>query len=350
MVDNGYVYVLMNSSMKDLVKIGKTTKTSEERAKELSSSTGVPTPFIVAYDCYFESCSDAEQYVHNFLETQGYRVSSRREFFEIPIKDAIDSVMKAKEHFGEFKPTSDILNDTLNIEEEVEKYIPDEDPVVYEVKSKADEFYHGYSEELQDYDEALKYYLKAIKLGSVEAYRDVGDMYDSGTGVKKNSHTALKYYKDGAKKGNIDCYSCMAMVFKSINDFEDVDSITQKHNIGNAIKSWDNYFENIGDMLNYVSAGEYIKFIVLYGDELKHLDKLVAVKDEVIEYIKESNDIFKDGQMYSLEQQFITKVENAITEAEREINGVVDKVTEKETEVEINEKIKKPSLFKRIFG
>ena len=35
MSDNGYVYVLMNPSLQNMVKIGKTTREPEERAKEL---------------------------------------------------------------------------------------------------------------------------------------------------------------------------------------------------------------------------------------------------------------------------------------------------------------------------
>ena len=74
MSDNAYVYVLMNPSLQNMVKIGKTTREPEERAKELSSVTGVPTPFIVVYSCMFESCSDAETFVHTYLETKGFRV------------------------------------------------------------------------------------------------------------------------------------------------------------------------------------------------------------------------------------------------------------------------------------
>ena len=83
MNDNGYVYVLMNPSMQNLVKIGKTKREPEERAKELSSTTGIPTPFVVVYSCYFESCSEVEYFIHKYLETEGFRVSSNREFFEI---------------------------------------------------------------------------------------------------------------------------------------------------------------------------------------------------------------------------------------------------------------------------
>ena len=84
MNDHGYVYVLMNPSMQNLVKIGKTVREPEERAKELSSTTGVPTPFVVVYNCYFKSCTEAESFVHSFLENKGFRVSTKREFFEYP--------------------------------------------------------------------------------------------------------------------------------------------------------------------------------------------------------------------------------------------------------------------------
>lgn len=118
MNNNGYIYVLMNPSLQNMVKIGKTTRTPEERAKELSSNTGVPTPFVVVYSYLFEDCTLAENFVHTYLETKGYRVSSNREFFEIPINEAVDSVIKAKEHFGEFTKKTEIEDTSeLNINE-----------------------------------------------------------------------------------------------------------------------------------------------------------------------------------------------------------------------------------------
>jgi len=44
LVPNEYVYVLVNKSMPDMVKIGMTIREVEERAKEISGATGVPTP------------------------------------------------------------------------------------------------------------------------------------------------------------------------------------------------------------------------------------------------------------------------------------------------------------------
>ncbi len=60
MSNPGYIYVLINYSMQGIVKVGKTIRDTESRAKELSSVTGVPTPFIVAFDAYFADCSQAE--------------------------------------------------------------------------------------------------------------------------------------------------------------------------------------------------------------------------------------------------------------------------------------------------
>lgn len=49
MKELGFLYVLANSAMPNMVKVGKTTRSSLERAEELSRATGLPTPFIVIY-------------------------------------------------------------------------------------------------------------------------------------------------------------------------------------------------------------------------------------------------------------------------------------------------------------
>lgn len=90
--DGGYVYALINPSMDGLVKIGKTSKAPKERAKELSSATGVATPFIVAYYRKFKNYDNAEKALHNYFEAKGVRYNSTREFFEIEINEAIDAI------------------------------------------------------------------------------------------------------------------------------------------------------------------------------------------------------------------------------------------------------------------
>lgn len=84
----GYIYVLANDSL-PYVKVGKTTRSPEERAKELTT-TGVPTPFKVAYKVYVEDCDSLERRVHQRLHK--YRVRNNREFFEVDLTVAVSTI------------------------------------------------------------------------------------------------------------------------------------------------------------------------------------------------------------------------------------------------------------------
>jgi ribosomal protein L37AE/L43A len=83
----GYVYVLVNSSMPGYVKIGKTTNDPEDRAAALYG-TGVPVPFVVAYSVLVSDCHAVERMLHGRLAP--FRVNDRREFFNISPREAID--------------------------------------------------------------------------------------------------------------------------------------------------------------------------------------------------------------------------------------------------------------------
>ncbi|WP_438349205.1 GIY-YIG nuclease family protein [Paenibacillus sp. FA6] len=87
-MSKGYIYILINSSMPNLVKIGMTTREPDDRILELSSATGVPTPFILVYKRHFNNCRIAEDKMHVLLSEN--RVSSSREFFNIPVYEAIN--------------------------------------------------------------------------------------------------------------------------------------------------------------------------------------------------------------------------------------------------------------------
>lgn len=91
----GYIYVLLNSSMPGLCKIGKTTREPEERAAELSRSTGVATRFMVAYYVQVPDISVAERRVHEALSYA--RESKDREFFRVESKVAIDVIRSLNE-------------------------------------------------------------------------------------------------------------------------------------------------------------------------------------------------------------------------------------------------------------
>lgn len=79
--------------MKGIIKIGKTIRSSEMRAGELSNHTGVPLNFYVAFEEFVSDCDVAERIIH--LVLQNYRVNPSREFFKMPLKKAIETISKA---------------------------------------------------------------------------------------------------------------------------------------------------------------------------------------------------------------------------------------------------------------
>jgi hypothetical protein len=89
----GTVYILRNAAFRDsLIKIGKTTRSSAERAKELSRVTGVPDPFEVLYHEDVDDVDLAEQLVHERLKD--CRLASNREFFQLPLPNAVRVVLE----------------------------------------------------------------------------------------------------------------------------------------------------------------------------------------------------------------------------------------------------------------
>jgi S-DNA-T family DNA segregation ATPase FtsK/SpoIIIE len=85
-----FIYILENASMPGLVKIGRTERSVSERVNELSSSTGVPTGFIVVKEYAVANSVEAEKLIHERLSD--YRVSDNREFFKMEVADAMDII------------------------------------------------------------------------------------------------------------------------------------------------------------------------------------------------------------------------------------------------------------------
>lgn len=91
-MNKGFVYVLANSAMPGLFKVGRTERDVEERARELSTATGLPVPFIIVYEQGFDDCLAAEAFVHAYLEVRGYRTTNNREFFNAPCVEIIKAL------------------------------------------------------------------------------------------------------------------------------------------------------------------------------------------------------------------------------------------------------------------
>ena len=102
------VYIFINQSMPDMVKIGITDNV-ERRVKELSGSTGVPLPF----ECYYavkvsEDAKKLEKKIHGGFDKQ--RVRREREFFYTSPENA-KSILELLEIMGgeNVTPKEDIV-------------------------------------------------------------------------------------------------------------------------------------------------------------------------------------------------------------------------------------------------
>lgn len=85
----GWVYIITNESMPDLVKIGYSKKDPILRAKELNN-TGVPHEYRVAYDALVINPRECEVIVHN---KYSYRREAK-EWFKSSVSEAVSIIQE----------------------------------------------------------------------------------------------------------------------------------------------------------------------------------------------------------------------------------------------------------------
>lgn len=85
----GYIYVLGNDSYQNnLLKIGRTSRSPNERMEELAQPTGVPGTFYLLYAEYIFDVNTAEWLIHKSLSDSKHS----KEFFSLPLEDAIRNI------------------------------------------------------------------------------------------------------------------------------------------------------------------------------------------------------------------------------------------------------------------
>ncbi|PHR26896.1 MAG: hypothetical protein COA36_10580 [Desulfotalea sp.] len=85
------VYILSNTAMPGLLKIGKTTQADVQIRMGQLYTTGVPVPFECVYAIEVSDCSKVESALHTAFGPS--RVNPNREFFKIEAEQAI-AIMK----------------------------------------------------------------------------------------------------------------------------------------------------------------------------------------------------------------------------------------------------------------
>ena len=214
----GYVYVLVNSSLPGLVKVGKTTRLPSERVQELSGATGVPTPFIVAFEEAFDDCNVAEQFVHAQLESKGLRQASNREFFRANTADVIRVVLNAPRGNSAHQlpqPNVDRERDELD-----DMVLETPHDAWADLLSEGIDHYYGLNGHLEDPVEARRLFMVAAKLGSGEAWNYLGRISQYGESVREDPTQALEYYKNAVRFKYPAAYGAMAVIF-CLQDHQD---------------------------------------------------------------------------------------------------------------------------------
>jgi len=196
----GFVYVLVNSSIPGLVKIGCTTRPPAERAAEISCATGVAMPFILAYEQEFAECELAERDTHLELDRQGLRVAANREFFRCTPGVAIRTMQALTP-----SASSDSLKTSSSPPHDMQSLI-----------EEGDHFYYGEGDHLQDVPEAMRLYRQAARLGSGLAEEKLGAILAREAGQHRSrllQRRAIQHFKAGARLNNGYCWLELALLY-----------------------------------------------------------------------------------------------------------------------------------------
>ncbi len=255
MKEPGHIYILVNPSIEGFVKIGKTTREPELRAKELSQATGVATPFYVAYSIAVADCHSAEAYVHAVLEHNGFRKSENREFFQMPLQTAIEALLAAQNELAGVTEAREPQETTTgepecigrSEEEGAERAVEHPGCALLEQPKVA---YYGVGDEIQDKQEALRLLHQAKALDFPAAFSSLAWHYrqeaEKALVLERNRARALAMHdralgilREGAQMGHARCYVLMADMYLNglTNDCMEADP-------GNAAKCWKKYFHS----------------------------------------------------------------------------------------------------------
>ena len=265
-MERGSVYVMVNSTIPGLAKVGRTTRSPAERAAELSAASGVATPFVLAFEQEFADCVWAERQIHGELDRLGLRVVPNREFFRGSPGDIIRIIQAHAALPGEPPPPSQDQASRAALRARL--------------LAEADRHYHGTGETLQDIGEAARLYEAAANAGSTVALERLGVLYLNGPGPARTSRRrAMRLLKQGASAGNYFCMAEMASLFAA------------EGHLANFRKAWDQMFDRRAQARCdeaetpgrfALACHAYIAGSLALGLEPRHLDAMAPEAKTII--------------------------------------------------------------------
>jgi T5orf172 domain len=276
MTQRGFLYVLINPSMPGVVKIGRTEGDTQTRADQLSSATGVPSPFVVAFEQYFEDVVAAEMSVHAFLEASGHRQSARREFFAITPTEAITAILRARTELA----NSEVDGRTDGVDDDTSEQ-------QRQALHDAEAYYLFTDPCLRDPKKAVRLYRLAAALGSVDAMLRAGKIYRDDF---EDLTSAESWFREAALRGSVVALAELAMTYgrSGKRDLE--------------IRCWNQFFdaahtlgeEAVEHAYNYLLRVRFDRTRDIAGDRLK------VLAPQLNRYIQELDDIQRQRGSNSL--------------------------------------------------
>lgn len=278
----GFLYILSNPNMPGLIKVGKTTRDPSERVKELSSATGVPTPFLLVYYQPVADCDAAESWAHLELERRGYRPNADREFFMAPVHEAVEVLNAARSVMG----LAEVRTFDLNRESPSDT---NDNALADELFQLALSYLDGTDSMLANPRKALKLLEQASALGHADAAHAAGSIYRWGRDpVPQDLERSLEYHKKAVAGGTWTSLALIANIFEEAGQ----QSAAEKH--------WVLFFDNAVDAYLTADADWRLEIIAsnvgMYGSwycqsaskglirAVVHPEKLAVCRDALINF------------------------------------------------------------------
>ncbi len=291
----GYIYVLINPSMEGLLKIGKTTRDPEGRAKELSAATGVPTPFYLAYKAYFHDCTKAEQYVHARLERMNYRLAANREFFRVPLEQTINTILEALQLDSQSQASTKLVSQEPDSLHASQNPSNESSTNTWEVLyAEAMAYDYGLDNTLEDKDEAMSLYKQAVKLGSPCALWRIGRIIRHSGGHFGDNQAALQCFKEGTRRGDDRCWAEMALIYFDENHFENEEKCWDRYFVSQFFKENLSYKEPEPDRKFY--SIQYLDGMLSTSRQVKFRNESISIKTEMTAFCTELIEAHRDSR------------------------------------------------------
>jgi TPR repeat protein len=95
---------------------------------------------------------------------------------------------------------------------------------------EASAYHYGVGDVLEDHSEALRLYKQAARLGAIEAFLPLGQIYNMGEDAFRDPKQALEWFKEVAGRGDASCNAEMARFYE------------EREHWDNCMKCWDQFF------------------------------------------------------------------------------------------------------------